>query len=33
MIVVFDKIEGRFLEKEVDLFKLRRTIDENIEPV
>ncbi|MDN5360937.1 MAG: uncharacterized protein PWQ84_2000 [Thermotogaceae bacterium] len=33
IMVVFDKIEGSFLEKEVDLYKLRRTIDENIEPV
>ena len=25
IMVVFDKIEGSFLEKEVDLFKLRRS--------
>lgn len=33
IMVVFDKIEGSFLEKEVDLYKLRRSVDENIEPV
>ena len=33
IMVIFDKIEGSFLEKEVDLYKLRRSIDENIEPV
>jgi len=31
--VVLDRIEDNFLEKETDLYKIRRTIDENIEPV
>jgi predicted nucleotidyltransferase len=31
--VIFDKVEGSFLERETDLYKLRRDIDENIEPV
>jgi len=30
--VIFDKVEGSFLEREADLYKLRRDIDENIEP-
>ena len=33
IMIVFEKIEGSFLEKEVDLYKLRRTVDENIEPI
>ena len=31
--VIFEKVEGSFLKRETDLYKLRRTIDENIEPV
>jgi len=31
--VVLDTIEEGFLAKETDLYKTRRTIDENIEPV
>lgn len=31
--VIVDKIEGSFLEKEAGLYKIRRNIDENIEPV
>ena len=31
--IIFEKVEGSFLERETDLYKLRRTIDENIEPV
>ncbi|HNW82274.1 MAG TPA: nucleotidyltransferase domain-containing protein [bacterium] len=31
--VIVDKIDGSFLEKEAGLYKIRRNIDENIEPV
>ncbi len=31
--VIVDKIEGGFLEKEAGLFKIRRDIDDNIEPL
>jgi len=31
--VIVDKIEGSFLDKEAGLYKIRRNIDENIEPV
>ena len=31
--VIVEKIDGSFLEKEAGLYKIRRNIDENIEPV
>lgn len=31
--VIVEKINGSFLEKEAGLYKIRRNIDENIEPV
>ena len=31
--VVVDNFEGNFLDKEAGLYKIRRNIDENIEPV
>ena len=31
--VILEKIEGSFLEKEASLYKIRRSIDENIEPI
>ena len=31
--VVMDKIEGSFLDKESGLYKIRRNIDSNIEPI
>lgn len=31
--VVVDEVEGSFLEKEARLYKIRRSIDANIEPI
>lgn len=31
--VIVDKIDGSFLENEAKLYKIRRNIDENIEPL
>ena len=31
--VVMDKVEGSFLDKEARLYKIRRNIDTNIEPI
>lgn len=31
--VIVDKLEGNFLDSEAGLYKIRRTINENIEPV
>lgn len=30
--VIVEKIEGSFLDKEAGLYKIRRNVDENIEP-
>jgi predicted nucleotidyltransferase len=31
--VIVDKIDGSFIESEAGLYKIRRNIDENIEPI
>ena len=33
MAVIVDEIENDFLEQEADLFRMRRDIDANIEPM